>query len=1157
MSKFSLKPRKAICFILFTCTYLMVYSQVSYKEAFPNIEFNVPVEIQNASDGSNRLFVVQQQGFIKVFPNTEDVTAEQVSTFLDISSKVSYSSGQEIGLLGLAFHPQFTSNKYVFVYYIDRSSNYRVNIARYQVSSSNPNLLDPDSEIIIAQYTKNQPESNHNGGKLAFGPDGYLYISIGDGGGGGDPQGNGQNLNTVFGSILRLDIDLDGNNPVETNTELPNGNYEIPSDNPRLGQSGINEIYAWGIRNTWKFSFDNQGRLWGADVGQNAFEEINLITKGGNFGWNRFEGSSDYRTSTALISTPDIKPLFSYGHSAGDKSITGGYVYQGSLTSSSLRDKYIYGDFITGRVWALNYNSSNGSASSEILFRTNGQSISCFGEDEAGELYFSGYGNNAKVFKFTEAITEPVSTVVDGIGKWKGISNGTNGTVETIARGNDNTVYVGGSFTNAGGVAVSNLVMITPDEQWQTLGPGSNGPIFSIAIAPDGNVFVGGEFTQIGGVNANNIAFWDGSVWSNLAEGTNGRVLELKFDQEGNLFAGGVFTDAGGFPVNNIAKWQNTSWTSLTDSVTGVAGTNNEIRSLAFDNQNNLYIGGNFDSAGNIPTARIAKWDGLNWYALGEGTSGFVQAITIVDDFLYAGGNFNIAGNKTTNRIARWNLSNTIWETLGSGLSGSVNAISSNGKYIYIGGDFETASDTENINKIVNNIARWSVNEGWEALGTNTQVGVDSSVETLFLSINTGELFVGGNFRATGGIANSNIAIWAEDFCSEDSIIPEYQINGIWDSGNNTLTLDVGDTLVLSILPNTTDFTITLPNGQEITGDYSLEILNTTLSGTYTFTTAQGCIEEMEVIVNAASNDDSDNDGITNAQDLCPNTLTGEAVDTNGCSASQLDTDGDGVLNSLDQCLETPEGATVNASGCESTSFPDGQFSITTTGNSCTTNANGQISIVSTVTNDYMALLTKEKETIDIYEFINFLDIEKLVAGSYNLCITTISLPNIESCYNLAISDTETLEVASSLNESGTILVLNLSGAKTYSINLNGKRMETELSEITIELDKDINRLQVSSDIACQGLYEETIVLKDAFIAYPNPIRDFVTIDVSQLTDDQIEVSLYSLSGELLVNTKHNTKSDTITLDTSNLSSGYFLLRLTGESIDKVFKVIK
>jgi glucose/arabinose dehydrogenase len=1149
--------RQGCSLLLLVFFQITTYSQISYEEAFPDISFDFPVELQNAGDSSNRIFVVQQTGEIKVFPNSTDVTSNQVSTFLDISSDVSYSTGQEIGLLGLAFHPQFGSNKYIYVYYIDKPNNYRINIVRYQVDDTNPNAIDPTSKTIIAQYTKNQTQNNHNGGKIAFGPDGYLYISIGDGGGGGDPQGNGQNLNTVFGSILRIDIDVNGDNPIEENTELPNGNYEIPADNPRVGQTGLNELYAWGIRNTWKFSFDEAGRLWGADVGQNTFEEINIISNGGNYGWDRFEGNANYQSGNTLATNPDTKPIFSYNHSAGDKSITGGYVYNGSLSSNDLTDKYIYGDYLTGRVWALSYDQASSSASATLLFRASGQSISSFGEDEAGELYFLSYGNNAKVFKLTETQTAPTTIAVNGIGEWKGIANGTNGTVETIAQLSDNTRYVGGNFSDAGGNTVSNLALITPDEQWQTFSTGTNGSVFSIAIAPNGNVFVGGNFTQIGGTNANNIAFWDGTDWSSLALGTNGTISEIKFDQEGSLFVGGVFTQAGGIEVNNIAKWQNNSWSALMDSFTGETGANNEIRSLDFDTENNLYIGGNFDTAGGVSAARIARWDGLNWFALGEGTSGFVQAIEVIENYVYAGGNFNIAGNKTVNRIARWSLDTSEWERLGFGLSGTVNAIISDGDFVYLGGNFETASDTEELNKIVNNIARWSVATGWEALGTNLQVGVNSNVETLYVNDTTHELSVGGNFGSSGGQENNNIAIWGEAFCSEDSIIPQYLVNGVLEDGNSTLNLSDGDTLVLSMLPNDTIFTITLPDGQDVTGDYTAGELTTSMSGTYLFSTAQGCSESITLLVTTSSDNDVDKDGVFNDEDECDDTPVGETVDIKGCAGSQLDDDNDGVTNNLDQCIDTLQGTAVNTIGCEITGFPVNQFTFTTTTNSCAAEANGEINIVSTVTSTFLAALSRESETLASYDFSTSLAILELAAGTYDLCITDTSLPDLESCFSLVIEATDALSVRSNLNAAGTSVTLTLSGTETFLITLNEQAVETDLSEITLELDQDINELTVRSNNNCQETYSETIILKDTFIVYPNPITNFVTIDVSNLTDEQVEISLYTASGKLVSNATHSTASNTITLGTSSLTSGYFFLHLSGASINKVFKLIK
>ena len=442
-------------------THLLVAQEsISYETAFANLRFEFPTEIQNAADGTDRLFVLEQAGRIKVFSNEPEVSSSE--TFLDITDIVSFSSGQEIGLLGLAFHPRFADNGYFYVYHTRRSSvtNVRVEIvlARYQVSTQNPDRADPSSRLEIFSFDKNQRESNHNGGKIAFGPDGYLYVSLGDGGGGGDPRRNAQNLDNAFGSILRLDVDVDGSNPVESNPDQPNGNYEIPSDNPRVGGSGLDELYAWGLRNTWKFSFDNDaGRMWGGDVGQGEFEEINLIRRGGNYGWNRFEGNDTFSSATSLVTTPDTKPVYTYDHRNGDVSITLGYVYRGRLSNPALQDKLIFGDYVSGRVWALTYNESGSAASAQLLFRTNGENVSSFGLDESGELYFSGYGRNAQLFRFIdEDDPDPTTTAIDGVGSWQSLDEGIAGDV-AAAVADGNTVYAAGSFSTAGGSDANNI----------------------------------------------------------------------------------------------------------------------------------------------------------------------------------------------------------------------------------------------------------------------------------------------------------------------------------------------------------------------------------------------------------------------------------------------------------------------------------------------------------------------------------------------------------------------------------------------------------------------------------------------------------------------------------------------------------------------------
>ncbi|WP_188369164.1 PQQ-dependent sugar dehydrogenase [Muriicola marianensis] len=902
------------------------WAQVTYEEAFPNLTFQYPVEIQPSVDGTDRIFVVEQPGRIVVFPNDPGVTTAQKSVFLDLTGVVSYSSGQEIGLLGLAFHPNYNVNGYFYVYYTAPSSvsgiNVEIVLARYQVSNTDPDSANPGSELILFSFDKNQSSSNHNGGKIAFGPDGYLYISVGDGGGAGDPNKNAQDLDNIFGSILRIDVDVDGSNPVEANPDLPDGNYEIPADNPRVGLSGLDELYAWGIRNTWKLSFDPPtNRLWGADVGQGDYEEINLITNGGNYGWDRFEGNSLEDTSTSLVTTPDIKPIFEYDHLNGDVSITGGYVYRGTSTDPLLQGKYIYGDYISGRVWSLDYNESLGTATSTELFDLSGQYISSFGLDESGELYFSNYGNSARIYRITGGTGGGTNTPVNGFGKWYTLESGVNGVVESLSVLSEDVVYVGGDFTSAGGISTVDMATYSPQNGWNAFGGGTNGKVNSIATDSNGNVYVGGEFTQIGGITANNIAFWNGTSWNAMGTGTDGPVAKIGVDSADRVYVGGVFVTAGGITVNNIALWTG-SWSALTDAGNSLIGTNNEIRAIAFDENDVLYVGGNFDSAGGNSAPRIATWDGTNWGTLGLGTSGFVQAITIDAGFVYAGGNFAEAGGLTVNRIARWDRNLLVWEALGVGLSGNVRSLIQNGSYLYVGGSFETATDIPGTNKIVNNIARWSEGTGWEALGTNTNVGVSTQINALGFSSEGNNLFAGGNFTSAGLTSALNIARWNAVDCASTPITIEYQRNsGSWTVAGNEIQVVEGEAIGLSTVESDTDFEITLPDGTKVTGNYTIPGIMESDEGMYLFTLSNGCYEVLSIIVNPPGDDD--NDGVDNTVDLCPNTPAGEYVDANGCSQSQLDDDNDGVSNDLDQCPNTPAGASVNSEGCAQSQLDD------------------------------------------------------------------------------------------------------------------------------------------------------------------------------------------------------------------------------------------
>ena len=261
--------------IILTLTFSIGTSQVNIEEAFPNLNFIQPVDLQYSPDGSDRLFVVEQEGWIYVFENDPVVTNKLL--FLDISDRIIFQG--ERGLLGLAFHPDYENNGTFFVNYT-APSPLRTVVSQFQVLSNNPNLADDESEFVIIEI--NQPFSNHNGGQIVFGPDGYLYIGMGDGGSGGDPYDHGQNLNTLLGSMLRIDVD-------DPDDGL---NYGIPDDNPFVGTDYKDEIFAYGLRNPWRFSFDIvNNNCWIADVGQNLYEEIDILEEGGNFGWNIMEGT--------------------------------------------------------------------------------------------------------------------------------------------------------------------------------------------------------------------------------------------------------------------------------------------------------------------------------------------------------------------------------------------------------------------------------------------------------------------------------------------------------------------------------------------------------------------------------------------------------------------------------------------------------------------------------------------------------------------------------------------------------------------------------------------------------------------------------------------------------------------------------------------------
>ncbi|HXV65548.1 MAG TPA: PQQ-dependent sugar dehydrogenase [Vicinamibacteria bacterium] len=335
-----------------------------------------PLAMAHAGDGSGRLFIVEQVGRIRVV----DGSALMPTPFLDITPLVSCC--QERGLLGLAFHPDYEVNGQFYVNYTDPRGDTR--IVRYTVSPD-PSLADPASAAVLLVIQ--QPFGNHNGGQLAFGPDGYLFIAVGDGGSAGDPFDNGQNGLSLLGKILRIDVD----------SGTP---YAIPVDNPfRFDPGARDEVWATGLRNPWRFSFDRlTGDLFVADVGQNAWEEVNFepVTSAGgnNYGWRRMEGAHCFDPQSGCGEEGFVLPILEYSHAEGC-SVTGGFRYRGSQIPE-LFGHYVFGDFCSGRIWSATVDEGGLWTRSELL--STSLSISSFGEDEAGELYVVDLGG--AVYRF-------------------------------------------------------------------------------------------------------------------------------------------------------------------------------------------------------------------------------------------------------------------------------------------------------------------------------------------------------------------------------------------------------------------------------------------------------------------------------------------------------------------------------------------------------------------------------------------------------------------------------------------------------------------------------------------------------------------------------------------------------------------------------------
>lgn len=556
-----------------------------------------PLFITNAKDGSRRMFVVQQRGIIKVVPPGSTTAVD----FMNISSKVS-ASGSETGLLGLAFHPQFATNSFFFVNYT-RASDGATIIARYKATNNNT-IGNPNSEVII--LTIAQPFSNHNGGMIEFRNDNgtnNLYIGMGDGGSGNDPGNRAQNINDLLGKYLRITPSL-----AEPVTGAP---YTVPADNPYVGINGADEIYAIGMRNPFRWSFDRStGNLWSADVGQNAIEEVNSnILRGGNYGWRVYEGMNCTNIDPSLCVPANYSmPIFQYSHTGGRCSITGGYAYRGGQNTFP-SGTYIYGDYCSGEYWMWN-------GSQQILIQDTTRNISSFGEDEDGELYLVGLGGTV------EKIVRPkASADFDGDAKtdfsvfrpsgefsnWY-INNSANGTATVRQFGSTGDIPTPEDFDGDG---KADIALFRPSNGFWYFVRSSDSTTGTFQFGASGDIPVAADFD---GDSKADYAVYRPSNGGWYRYTSNNVFSAVQFGLTSDTPAVGDF-DGDGKADISLYRPSNGSWYRLNSS-------NNAFVGLQFGISEDIPVVGDYDGDGKSDVALYRPSNG-NWYILNSSNGSF------------------------------------------------------------------------------------------------------------------------------------------------------------------------------------------------------------------------------------------------------------------------------------------------------------------------------------------------------------------------------------------------------------------------------------------------------------------------------------------------------------------------------------------------------
>ena len=549
---------------------------------------NTPVYLTNAGDGSNRMFVVGQRGIIKVL----QPGATSTTDFLDVSTLVS-SSGGERGLLGLAFHPQYSTNRRFFIFYTKQSDG-AVEIAEYEASAANPNQANPSPVRVILSIP--HPAENHNGGTILFGPDGYLYAGIGDGTGGNDHDNNAQNINVLLGKFLRIDV----NTPVG---QVPA--YNIPPTNPYAGPTvrGRDEIYAIGFRNPYRFSFDRGGtkQLWVGDVGQEAIEEIDIVTRGGNYGWRVYEGTQCTDLDPSLcIPTNYTSPVLEYVSGAGNPrcSITGGHVYRGPLGTFP-QGAYVYADFCTGEVF-------NWFADSQSVRLDTSRLATAIGEDEAGELYLVSLGGTIDklVRRRTSAdfdgdLRTDLSVFRPSTGTWYVLkSSDSNASIQGF--GLDGDIPAGEDFD---GDFITDIGVFRPSTGYWYYLRSSDGVVGTVNFGSNGDIPTAADYD--GDQKADLAVFRPSTATWWILSSLTGTPSQRSFGLTGDIPVVGDY-DADGRndvavwrPTNGVWYWGNAFNASIAQRQWGVSG--------------DIPTQGDFDGDGRTDVAVFRPSNG-SWY---------------------------------------------------------------------------------------------------------------------------------------------------------------------------------------------------------------------------------------------------------------------------------------------------------------------------------------------------------------------------------------------------------------------------------------------------------------------------------------------------------------------------------------------------------------